>query len=54
MLFEMMKAKVTDYLEAGFEVLVAGDFNAHIGLGTEQSSNRNDRKLLDLAGVCCM
>ncbi len=38
MLFEMMKAKVTDYQEAGFEGLVVGDFNAHIELGTEQSS----------------
>ena len=30
MLFEMMKAKVTDYQVAGFEVLVVGDFNAHV------------------------
>ena len=29
-----------------------GDFNAHIGLGVEQSPNRNTRKLLDLVGVC--
>ena len=31
MLFEMMKAKVTDYQEADFAVLVVGNFNAHIG-----------------------
>ena len=36
MLFEMMKAKVIDYQEAGFGVLVVGNFNAHIGLGEEQ------------------
>ena len=48
MLFEMMKAKVTDYQEAGFEVLVVSDFNTHVGLGVEQSPNRNGRKLLDL------
>ena len=29
-----------------------GDFNAHIGLGAEQSPNRNGRKLLDLVRVC--
>ena len=34
-MFEIMKAKVTDYQEAGFEVLVVGDFNAHRGLGAE-------------------
>ena len=44
MLFEMINAKVTDYQEAGFEVLVVGDFNVHIGLGAEQSPNRNGRK----------
>ena len=43
---------MTDDQEAGFEVLVVGDFNAHIGLRTEQSPNRNGRKLLDLVGVC--
>ena len=52
MLFEMMKGKVTDFQEAGFDVLVMGDFNAYIGLGSEQSPNRNGRKLLDLVGVC--
>ena len=46
MLFEIMEAKVTDYQEAGFEVLVVRDFNVHIGLGAEQSPNRNGRKLL--------
>ena len=51
-LFEMMKAKVTDYQEAGFEELVMGDFNGHIGLGAEQSPNRDGRKLLDLVGMC--
>ena len=30
MLFEMMKAKVTDYQEAGFTVLVMGDYNSHM------------------------
>ena len=43
---------MTDYQEAGFEVLVMGDFNGHIGLGADQSPNRNGRKLLDLVGVC--
>ena len=43
---------MTDYQEAGFEVLVIGDLNSHIGLGVEQSPNRNGRKLLDLVGVC--
>ena len=52
MLFEMMKTKVTEYQEGSFEVLVASDFNAHIRLEAEQSSNRNERKLLDLVGVC--
>ena len=28
MLFEMMEAQVTDYQEAGFEVLIVSDFNA--------------------------
>ena len=51
-MFEMMKAKVTDYQETGFEVLVMGDFNVHIELGAEKSPNRNGRKLLDLVGVC--
>ena len=51
MLFEMMKAKVTDYQEAGFEVLDVGDFNGHIVLVAEQSPNRNGRKLLDLVGM---
>ena len=37
MLFEMMKVKVTDCQEAGFEVLVTGDFNAHIGLAAEHT-----------------
>ena len=41
-----MKAKVTDYQEACFEVLVEGDFNAHIGVRTEQSPNRNGGKLV--------
>ena len=52
MFFKMMKAKVTNYEEAGFEVLVPGDFIAHVGLGAEQSPNRNGRKLLDLVRVC--
>ena len=50
MLFEM-KPKVTAYQEEGFEVLVVGDFNLHLGIGAEQSPNRNGRKLLDLVGV---
>ena len=29
-----------------------GDFNAHIGGGEKQSPNRNEKKLLDLVGVC--
>ena len=52
MVFEMMKAKVTDYQEAGFDVLVMGDFNAQIGLGTERSPSRNGRKFLYLVGMC--
>ena len=28
------------------------DFNAHIGLGIEQSLTANGRKLLDLVGMC--
>ena len=51
-MFEMMKAKVTDYQETGFEKLVMGDFNVHIELGAEKSPNRNGRKLLYLVGVC--
>ena len=34
--------------EEGYEVVVMGDFNAHIGLGTEQQPNRNGRRLLNL------
>ena len=51
MLFKMMKAKGTDYQEAGFEVLVMGDFYAHIGLEAEQSPSRNGRTFLVLFGM---
>ena len=34
--------------EEGYEVVVMGDVNAHIGLGIEQQPNRNDRRLLNL------
>ena len=51
-LFEMMKAEVTDYQEASLAVQVMGDFNAHIGLGAEQSPSRNGRTFLDLVGMC--
>ena len=44
---------MTYYREEGFEVLVVSVYNAHIGLGAEQSPNRNGRKLLDPFGVCC-
>ena len=30
----------TDYMEAGFEVVIVCDYNAHIGLGAEQSPDR--------------
>ena len=32
----------------GYEVLVTGDFNAHIGLGEENSANKNGKRLLAL------
>ena len=42
---------MTDYQEAGFEVLVMGDFNAHMEVGAEQSPNRNGRKCWTLDGM---
>ena len=48
MWFEVMKAKETDYQQAGFELRVMGDFNAHIGLGAEQSPNR----MVGSVGLC--
>ena len=46
--FEEVQEEVGRLQEEGYEVIVMGDFNAHIGLGTEQQPNRNGRRLLNL------
>ena len=46
--FEEVQEEVGRLQEEGYEVVVKGDFNAHIGLGIEQQPNRNGRRLLNL------
>jgi len=46
--FEEVQEEVARLQGEGFEVVVMGDFNAHIGLGDEQHPNRNGQRLLNL------
>ena len=43
-----MQEEIGRVQEEGYEVVVMGDVNAHIGLGIEQQPNRNDWRLLNL------
>ena len=46
--FEEVQEEIGRLQEEGYEVVVMGDFNAHIGLGIEQQPNRNGQRLLNL------
>ena len=46
--FEEVQEEIGRLQEEGYEVVVMGDFNQHIGLGVEQQPNRNGRRLLNL------
>ena len=45
--FEEVQEEVGRLQEEGYEVVVMGDFNAHIGLGMEQQPNKNGWRLLN-------
>ena len=46
--FEEMQEEIARLQQKGFSIVLMGDFNAHIGLGEEQSPNRNGQKLLNV------
>ena len=46
--FENLQEEVARLQGEGFEVVVMGDFNAHIGLGDEQQPNKNGQRLLNV------
>ena len=51
LLFEGLREDIGRYKQQGFEIMVMGDFNAHIGLGREQKPNRNGNRLLSVVGA---
>ena len=53
-LFEEIQENVLKYEDSGFEGVVMGDFNAHIGLGSEEAPNRNGHRLLHLVEAARM
>ena len=50
--FGAIEDKVVRLQQKGFRVILMGDFNAHIGLGEEQSPNRNGQRLVKLVWAC--
>ena len=47
-MFEVLQVDVK-YEEKGFDVIVMGDFNARIGLGTDEHPSSNEKRLLELS-----
>ena len=50
--FEGMQEEIASLQQKGFSIVLMGDFNAHIGLGEEQSPNKNGQKLLNVVWAC--
>ena len=50
--FEGMQEEISRLQQKGFSIVLMGDFNPHIGLGEEQSPNRNGQKLLNVVWAC--
>ena len=50
--FEGMQEEIVRLQQKGFSVVLMGDFNAYIGLGEEQSPNRNGQKLVNFVWAC--
>ena len=49
--FEWMQEEIVR-LQKGFSVLLKGNSNAHIGLGEEESQNRNGQKVANFIWTC--
>lgn len=50
--FEGIQDEIARLPQKGFNVVLMGDFNAHIGLGDEQSPNWNGQRLVNLLWSC--
>ena len=47
--FDKIQADVLQWYHKRYRVVVMGDFSVYIGLGEEETPNRNGRRLLNMA-----